>query len=73
LLVRPMVDSHKTLAEMLGEICRVIGVLVLVFLPLDRIVNHEFTVEWLWIALGISFFALAAGIALELSRGRAND
>jgi hypothetical protein len=58
---------------MLGDICREIGVLVLVFLPLDRIVNHEFTVEWLWIALGISFAALAAGIVLELPRSRSNE
>jgi hypothetical protein len=54
---------------MLGEICREIGVLVLVFLPLDRIVNDDFTVAWLWITLSVSFISLAAGIGLELWRG----
>jgi len=64
------VENPKTLTEMLGEICREIGVLVLVFLPLDKIVDGQFTPEWLLITLTISLFSLAAGIGLELWRAR---
>lgn len=33
-----------------------------------KIVNDEFTIDWLWITLSVSLVSLAAGIALELWR-----
>jgi len=59
-----------SLTEMVGEILREVGVLVLVFLPLDQIVNNQFTLQWFWVTLSVSIVSLAAGIGLELSRKR---
>jgi hypothetical protein len=55
---------------MVGEILREVGVLVLVFLPLDQIVNNQFTLQWFWVTLSVSIASLATGIGLELSRKR---
>jgi hypothetical protein len=54
---------------MIGEFCREVVVLVLVFVPLEKIVNKSgFGVWWAMGTLVVSAVFLSVGIILEWSR-----
>jgi hypothetical protein len=63
--------EKKSVEEMLGEALRDIGILVIVFFPLDQWVTNR-TITWKWAAGSavVSAGALAAGIILERTRRR---
>lgn len=55
--------------EMLGEFCREVAVLVLVFVPLEMVVNKGgFGIWWAVGTITVSAFFLGVGILLEWSR-----
>lgn len=55
--------------EMIGEFCREVAVLVLVFVPLEKVVNKSgFGVWWAIGTLVVSAVFLSVGIILEWSR-----
>jgi nitrogenase subunit NifH len=55
--------------EMIGEFCREVAVLVLVFVPLEKIVNKSgFEAWWAVGTLTVSAVFLSVGIILEWSR-----
>jgi nitrogenase subunit NifH len=55
--------------EMIGEFCREVTVLVLVFVPLEKIVNKSgFGVWWAVGTITVSAVFLSVGIILEWSK-----
>ena len=64
-----MAEQSKSFPEMLGEALREIAVLIIVFAPLDRWVDHR-TYTWidLWETFAISASLFLMGVILEKLR-----
>ena len=65
-----MEGARKTVAEMMGEAFREVAVLIVVFAPLDRWVEHR-AYGWtdFWQTFGIRGILLVIGVLLERLRG----
>jgi hypothetical protein len=64
-----MKEQSKTSSEMLGEALREIAVLIIVFAPPDRWVDHRnYTWIDLWETFGISTSLFLMGVILEKLR-----
>jgi hypothetical protein len=71
--MRTIMDENRNAVqdarEMIGEFCREVVVLVLVFVPLEKIVNKSgFGVGWAVGTLVVIAIFLSVGIILEWSR-----
>jgi hypothetical protein len=60
--------APKSVSEMIGEICRELSVLVLVFVPLELYRNSETSGSVIAAAIGGSFVLAAIGILIEWLR-----
>ena len=66
-----MEPEKKSVEEMLGEALRDIGILVIVFFPLDQwVANKSMTWQWATGSALVSAGAITAGIILERTRRR---
>ncbi len=58
---------RKTYTEMVGEALREVGVLVLVFSLLDRLIAGRITLTWVLSAIAVSIVVFVYGCFLERS------
>ena len=64
-----MEPQRKGTAEMLGEACREVAVLIFVFAPLDRWVERQpYMLSDLWKSIGSAVILFAVGIVIERVR-----
>lgn len=61
-------SAPKSVSEMIGEICRELAVLVLVFVPLELYKNTEISGSVVAIAIAGSILLAAVGILIEWLR-----
>jgi hypothetical protein len=61
-------SAPKSVSEMIGEICRELAVLVLVFVPLELYKNTEISGSVVAIAIVGSILLAAVGILIEWLR-----
>jgi hypothetical protein len=61
-------SAPKSVSEMIGEICRELAVLVLVFVPLELYKNTQISGSVVAIAIGGSILLAAVGILIEWLR-----
>ncbi len=59
---------RKTYTEMVGEVLREIGVFILVFSLLDKLIAGRITFIWVWSAIAVSFVIFSYGCFLERRR-----
>jgi hypothetical protein len=66
------VDARRNLRHRIEEVCREIGVLVLVFVPIDFVVDEDFPRRrlWLLILFAIGVFLLVGAVIAEYRRLR---
>ncbi len=60
--------ARETVEQMVGEAFREVGILILVFAILDKLVSGSITGKWTLTAFGISAFFFSAGVYLERRR-----
>jgi hypothetical protein len=63
--------AKESVSKMFGEALREIGVLILVFSVLDKIVAGSITIQWAVIVLLVSAISFVSGVLVE--RKRSNE
>lgn len=60
--------GKESVSKMLGEALREIGVLILVFSVLDKIVAGGITIRWAIVAFSLSAVSFSLGVLMERNR-----
>jgi hypothetical protein len=60
--------ARKLTEEMIGEGLRDVGILILVFAVLDKLVNGQITLWWTLAAVSVSALVFASGCYVERIR-----